>query len=199
MTETLNGVRIARGAVADDDQPALVAALREVAARAPFFTPETARGRKMSVRMTAAGRFGWISDRHGYRYERRHPSGIAWPPIPDALAVLWAGLVPQARAPECCLITYYGEGARMGLHQDRDEADFTQPVVSLTLGDSGLFRVGGRQRGGPTRSVWLHSGDAAVLEGEARLAHHGIDRIRFGASALLPQGGRINVTMRVVT
>ncbi|MCB1343014.1 MAG: alpha-ketoglutarate-dependent dioxygenase AlkB, partial [Pseudooceanicola sp.] len=84
-------------------------------------------------------------------------------------------------------------------HQDRDEADFRWPVVSVSLGDDGLFRVGGTQRGEPTRSVWLKSGDIAVLGGDARLAYHGVDRIRFGSSDLLPKGGRINLTLRVVT
>lgn len=195
----LNGVRIVPGAVAEPAQPALVAALRAVAAEAPFFRPVTPRGQKMSVRMTAAGRFGWVSDRRGYRYAPRHPEGMAWPPIPPLLLALWDRLVPGARAPDCALINFYGEGARMGLHQDRDEADFTQPVLSLSLGDDGLFRVGGTARGGPTRSVWLRSGDAAILAGPARLAYHGIDRIRFGSSALLPGAGRINVTLRVVT
>ena len=198
-TRDLNGVRILPGAVPREAQLEIVTALRAVARAAPFFHPETARGRKMSVRMTAAGAFGWISDRRGYRYEPRHPSGVAWPPIPAPLVALWSRIVPQARAPECCLVNFYGEGARMGLHQDRDEADFTQPVVSLSLGDAGLFRVGGTARGGPTRSVWLDSGDVAVLEGGSRLAFHGVDRIRFGSGTLLPEGGRINVTMRVVT
>jgi len=195
----INGVTVWPGRIGPDEQKSLLAELRALAAAAPFFVPETARGRKMSVRMTAAGRFGWVSDRRGYRYEPRHPSGGAWPPIPERLLRLWQGVAPDARLPECCLINFYGEGARMGLHQDRDEADFTQPVVSLSLGDEGLFRVGGVQRGGPTRSVWLGSGDVVVLGGAARLAHHGVDRIRFGSSTLLPGGGRINVTLRVVT
>ena len=92
----------------------------------------------------------------------------------------------------------YGEGAKMGLHQDRDEADFDMPVVSISLGDEALFRVGGVERGGPTRSIWLRSGDVAVMGGAARLVHHGIDRVRWGSSTLLPRGGRINLTLRVV-
>lgn len=194
----LGGVRILPGWCDPAAQAALVGDLRAVARAAPFFAPETRGGQKMSVRMTAAGRYGWVSDRKGYRYDLRHPSGVDWPPIPPALLALWRAVVPDARDPECCLINFYGEGARMGLHQDRDEADFAQPVVSLSLGDAALFRVGGSTRGGPTRSVWLHSGDVAVLEGEGRLAFHGIDRIRFGSSTLLPGGGRINVTLRVV-
>ncbi len=199
MAMTLSGVRVLPGRIDPVAQAALVADLRAVARAAPFVTPETRGGRKMSVRMTAAGRFGWVSDRGGYRYAPQHPSGVPWPPIPPALLALWQAVVPAARLPECCLVNFYGEGARMGLHQDRDEADPTQPVVSISLGDAALFRVGGTERGGPTRSVWLSSGDVVVLEGAGRMAFHGIDRIRFGSSALLPGGGRINVTLRVVT
>ena len=86
----------------------------------------------------------------------------------------------------------------MGMHQDKDEGDFGWPVVSLSLGDSALFRVGNVVRGGKTESFWLETGDVVVMGGEARLAHHGVDRIRFGSSSLLPKGGRINVTLRVV-
>ena len=199
MAMTLSGVRVLPGRIDPVAQAALVADLRAVARAAPFLTPETRGGRKMSVRMTAAGRFGWVSDRGGYGYAPQHPSGVPWPPIPPALLALWQAVVPAARLPECCLVNFYGEGARMGLHQDRDEADPTQPVVSVSLGDAALFRVGGTERGGPTRSVWLSSGDVVVLEGAGRMAFHGIDRIRFGSSALLPGGGRINVTLRVVT
>lgn len=194
----LRGVRVLPGYLDTPAQAALVEALRAVAAAAPFVRPETPRGRPMSVRMTAAGRYGWITDRKGYRYEPRHPSGVAWPPIPGQVLALWHDVTALDRAPDCCLVNWYGEGARMGLHQDRDEADFTMPVVSVSLGDEALFRVGGTERGGRTGSVWLRSGDVAVLEGESRLAYHGIDRIRFGSSTLLPQGGRINLTLRVV-
>jgi alkylated DNA repair protein (DNA oxidative demethylase) len=194
----VRGVRVLPGYLDAPAQGRLVARLREVAGAAPFFRPETPRGKPMSVRMTAAGRYGWVSDRRGYRYEPRHPSGVEWPPIPDEVLALWRDVTGLARAPDCCLVNWYGEGARMGLHQDRDEADFSWPVVSVSLGDEALFRVGGTERGGRTASVWLRSGDVAVLEGESRLAYHGIDRIRHGSSTLLPQGGRINLTLRVV-
>ena len=102
------------------------------------------------------------------------------------------------RLPDCCLINYYGEDARMGLHQDKDEADFSYPVVSISLGDDGLLRLGNPTRGGTTDSLWLNSGDVVVMGGEARLAYHGVDRIRFKSSRLLPKGGRLNLTLRVV-
>lgn len=195
----LNGVRVLPGLLTPSAQKALVAEIREICAAAPLLAQVTPGGRPMSVRTTAAGRFGWITGRGGYHYGGAHPSGQPWPAIPDSLLDLWRQVVPGARMPECCLVNFYGEGARMGLHQDRDEADMTQPVLSISLGDDGLFRVGGTERGGKTRSIWLKSGDAAVLEGPARLAFHGVDRIRFGSSPLLARGGRLNLTLRVVT
>jgi len=197
--EVIGGLEIFRNALDPEAQKEAVKALREVVRAAPLFRPVTRWGKQMSVRMTSAGRFGWVSTRAGYTYAERHPSGTPWPEIPTLLLNLWKSVVPQARAPESCLVNFYGEGARMGLHQDRDEADFTQPVVSVSLGDDALFRVGGATRGGATGSLWLRSGDVVVLGGQARLSFHGVDRIRFGSSALLGEGGRINVTMRVVT
>lgn len=181
------------------EQAAIVADLRALVQAAPLFSPMTPHGRPMSVRMTSAGRFGWVSDRRGYRYGETHPSGTPWPPIPESILSIWRALVPAARAPECCLVNYYGPEARMGLHQDRDEADFSQPVVSISLGDDGLFRIGNAERGGRTQSLWLRSGDVLVMGGAERLLHHGVDRIAPGTSLLLPKGGRINLTLRVVT
>lgn len=180
-------------------QAAMVAELREVVRTAPLFAPLTPWGKPMRVRMTAAGRFGWYTDRRGYRYIDRHPDGTPWPPIPESVLAVWDAVSGSARAPECCLVNYYGEGARMGLHQDKDEADFDQPVVSISLGDSAVFRIGGTERGDATQSVELSSGDVVVMGGPARLRYHGIDRIRHGSSRLLEQGGRINLTLRVVT
>ena len=158
-------------------------------------------GKPMSVRMTNCGPLGWFTDEtHGYRYQPTHPeTGRPWPPIPEVLLRAWDDLAHYLHPPEACLINYYGADARMGLHQDRDEQDFTAPVVSLSLGDTGLFRIGGTTRGEPTQSFRLASGDAVVLGGPARLAFHGIDRIMPGTSTLLPQGGRINLTLRRVT
>jgi alkylated DNA repair protein (DNA oxidative demethylase) len=194
----LGGIDIFQGLLDPKEQAALVDDLREVIRVAPLFAPVTARGKAMSVRMTSAGRLGWVSDRAGYRYQDRHPDGMAWPDIPARVLNLWRALVSETRLPDCCLINFYGEAAKMGLHQDRDEVDFTWPVLSVSLGDEGLFRVGGVERGGPTSSVWLKSGDVLRMGGAARLAYHGVDRVRFGSSRLLPRGGRINLTLRVV-
>ena len=180
-------------------QESLASDLRKVVAAAPLYAPVTPGGRPMSVRMTSAGNCGWVSDRRGYRYEPRHPSGVPWPPIPARVLALWREVTGREREPDCCLVNYYDAGARMGLHQDRDEADFTWPVLSISLGDEALFRIGSVTRGGPTESVWLRSGDVLVMGGPARLIHHGIDRIRPGTSTLLDGGGRINLTLRVVT
>ncbi len=195
---TVNGFVIHKACLGPEAQVALVAELRDLAAAAPFVRPVTPSGRPMSVRMTAAGRLGWVSDRRGYRYEALHPSGVPWPDIPGAVLELWRALCSAERDPDCCLVNYYGERARMGLHRDADEGDFGWPVLSISLGDPAVFRMGGPERGDPTRSILLESGDVVVMGGPARLAYHGIDRIRFGGSRLLAQGGRINLTCRVV-
>ena len=195
----VGGIAVFKGFLLESDQNRIVKDLRQVVKQAPTFSPKTRFGKKMSVRLTAAGDFGWFSDHQGYRYERRHPSGNCWPEIPTAILEVWRSLVANAPLPECCLINYYGEDAKMGMHQDRDEANFDWPVVSISLGDDALFRVGGPKRGGKTSSIWLQSGDVAVMGGDARLNFHGIDRIKFKSSNLLKSGGRLNVTLRVVT
>jgi alkylated DNA repair protein (DNA oxidative demethylase) len=155
----------------------------------------------MSVTMTNCGSLGWVTDAaQGYRYQATHPqTGQPWPPIPDLLLEAWRALGGYPHPPQACLINFYGAGARLGLHQDKDEPDLAAPVVSLSLGDTGLFRVGGLRRSDPTRSLRLASGDAVVLGGEGRLAYHGVDRILPGTSTLLSEGGRINLTLRRVT
>ena len=198
-TLTLRGVQIHKGFLSREAQAQMVNDVRGLVASAPLFRPVTTRGQPMSVRMTSAGAFGWVSDRRGYRYEARHPDGMAWPSIPPSVLSVWRAVSGATRDPECCLVNYYSETARMGLHQDRDEADFSMPVVSISLGDDALFRIGNTTRGGKTESVWLTSGDVAVMGGKARMLYHGIDRVRFGSSGVLEQGGRLNLTLRVVT
>lgn len=182
-------------------QQSLVDDLRQILARAPLFTPRMPRtGKPFSVRMSNCGALGWVSDVNGYRYQPLHPeTGEPWPAMPDILGRAWAELTGTPLLPEACLINWYAPGARMGLHQDRDEQEFSAPVLSLSLGDTALFRIGGTSRKDPTRSIRLESGDALVLAGESRLAFHGIDRILAGSSTLLPQPGRINLTLRRVT
>lgn len=197
--DIIRGVALWRGYLSPLAQSGMVADLRDVVAAAPFLSPVTPGGKPMTVRMTSAGRFGWVSDRSGYHYAPAHPQGQAWPPIPESVLQVWRDVTGLVRDPDCCLVNLYRGAARMGLHQDRDEADFAWPVVSVSLGDDALFRIGSTTRGGSTESVWLQSGDVLVMGGDARLVHHGIDRIRPGTSALLQGGGRINLTLRVVT
>lgn len=181
-------------------QRALLDALRGVIVEAPLYQPRMPRsGKPLSVQMTNCGPLGWYSDMGGYRYQPTHPeTGRPWPAIPALVLEAWERLAGYPHPPEACLINYYAAGTRLGLHQDKDEADFSAPVVSLSLGDDALFRVGGTRRSDPTRSLKLRSGDAIVLGGEARLAFHGIDRIVRGTSALLAEGGRFNLTLRRV-
>jgi alkylated DNA repair protein (DNA oxidative demethylase) len=195
----IRDVEIHKGFLPLAAQREMVDAVRRVVERAPLFSPMTPHGRPMSVRMTSAGMFGWHADRQGYRYLRAHPDGTPWPAIPAPVLAVWSALAPTAPDPECCLVNFYGADARMGMHQDRDEATFDWPVLSISLGDDALFRIGNITRGGKTESLWLSSGDVVVMGGAARLVHHGIDRIRPGTSRLLPQGGRLNLTLRVVS
>lgn len=188
-------------------QRRLVEQLRITIARAPFYTPAMPRsGRPMSVRMTNCGSLGWLTDKErGYRYEPHHPeTKKPWPPIPDMLLALWGAFSDFPAPPEACLINYYGPGTKLGLHRDEDEETFEAPVLSVSLGDSAVFRIGGLTRKDPTRTLALNSGDVVVLGGKDRLIYHGIDRIKPGSSDLLPadlfpQGGRINLTLRRVT
>lgn len=182
-------------------QEALVAAIRQVVVEAPLFVPRMPRtGKPMSVRMTNCGPLGWVTDKAGgYRYQPVHPeTGRPWPAIPDALLALWNEVSGFEKPPEACLVNFYDPDAKMGLHQDRDENEFGAPVVSVSLGDQCLFRVGGVSRSDPTRSFRLSSGDVFVFGGESRLIFHGVDRIYPDTSTLLKKAGRINLTLRRV-
>ncbi len=194
------GFRIIPGYFDRRQQEELLVAVQEVLRQAPLFTPTMpGTGKPFSVRMTNCGSLGWVSDGHGYRYQPLHPvTGEPWPPMPEMLLQAWRELSNYAEPPEACLVNYYEPAARMGLHQDRDEKDFEAPVLSVSLGATCRFRLGGDARTSPTRSMLLASGDIVVLDGEARLAFHGVDRILPGTSTLLPDGGRINLTLRRV-
>lgn len=196
------GLEYLPGKLGREEQLALLRALRAVMNEAPLFTPTMPRsGRPMSVRMTNCGPLGWVTDKErGYRYQATHPvTGRPWPAMPHILLDLWREVANYPAPPEACLVNYYDAGAKMGLHQDKDEEDFDAPVLSVSLGDTAIFRVGGRARKDPTRTLELKSGDVVVLGGEDRLAFHGIDRVLSGTSDLLPEGGRINLTLRRVT
>jgi alkylated DNA repair protein (DNA oxidative demethylase) len=201
LPSNIAGLRLYPEHLDGEAQEGLLAAVRAIVRAAPLFTPRMPKsGRPFTVRMTNCGPLGWISDETGYHYQPMHPeTGEPWPPMPRSLLALWGELAGYPDPPEACLINFYDPSAKMGLHQDRDEADFDAPVISISLGDSCLFRVGGHKRSEPTRSIRLGSGDVVVLGGAARLAFHGVDRIYPGTSRLLPEGGRINLTLRRVT
>jgi alkylated DNA repair protein (DNA oxidative demethylase) len=196
------GVRHMPGFLDRSAQEALVEAVRDIVRDAPLYVPAMPKtGKEMSVRMTNCGPLGWVTDKEGgYRYQPLHPvTGKPWPPIPEMLLALWREVSGYPHPPEACLVNFYADTAKMGLHQDRDEADLAAPVVSVSLGDECLFRVGGSSRQARTVSFRLQSGDVVVLGGESRLAFHGVDRIYPSTSALLKNGGRINLTLRRVT
>jgi DNA oxidative demethylase len=183
-------------------QTAMLGDLRRAIRSAPLFTPVMPRtGKPFSVRMTNLGRLGWVSDREkGYRYQPMHPeTDDPWPAIPESVMNVWRMVSNYAHDPEACLVNLYRDTAKMGLHQDRDEEDFAAPVVSISLGDTALFRIGGTERGGKTKSFRLQSGDVLVMGGESRLAFHGVDKTYPGSSTLLKDGGRINLTLRRVS
>ena len=182
-------------------QEAILADIRAVVAEAPLFTPTMPKtGKPMSVRMSNCGPLGWVTDKErGYRYQARHPvTGKPWPPIPASVRALWDELSGCSLEPEACLINFYAPDSRMGLHQDKDEKDFSAPVLSISLGDACLFRVGGTERSQGTVSFRLESGDIVVMGGESRLCFHGVDRIYPMTSTLLKTDGRINLTLRRV-
>ena len=196
------GVRHMPGHLARPAQEALVEAVRAVVQEAPLYVPAMPRtGKEMSVRMTNCGALVWVTDKEqGYRYQATHPAtGKPWPAIPESLLALWREVSGYPHPPEACLVNFYTADAKMGLHQDRDEQEFAAPVVSISLGDDCLFRVGQTARDGKTVSFRLKSGDVVVLGGDGRLAFHGVDRIYPMTSALLKNGGRINLTLRRVT
>ena len=194
------GFRFFPGHMSDAEQRALTGVIVAAIAEAPLFTPRMPKsGRPFSVRMTNLGPLGWVSDRRGYRYQAAHPeTGLPWPAIPEALLVLWRDLSGYGHGPEACLVNVYRDGARMGLHQDRDELDFAAPVLSVSLGDTARFRLGGSERAGRTETMRLDSGDVLTMGGESRLCFHGVDRVYAGTSTVVPGGGRINLTLRRV-
>jgi alkylated DNA repair protein (DNA oxidative demethylase) len=182
-------------------QASLLAEVRRKLKSAPFYRPVMpGTGKPFSAQESNFGPLGWVADKAGYRYQPLHPAtGAPWPAMPPALLALWDEIAPQygfAGVPDCCLVNFYDAAARMGLHQDRDEGDTSAPVIGVSLGDTALFRIGGTTRGGRTVSLELASGDVIAFGGPARLAFHGIDRIRPGTSRLL--SGRLSLTLRHV-
>lgn len=190
------------------EQIALLGEIETALTSAPLFVPRMPRtGKPFSVRMSNFGPLGWVCDKqNGYRYQSAHPETNApWPPMPSMLTTLWYELTGYHAPPQACLINYYAAGAKMGMHQDRDEDDLDAPVLSISLGDRARFRLGGTTRGGKTSSFEISSGDVLILEKQTRLAFHGIDKVYANSSQLMntsaafPNGGRLNLTLRRVT
>jgi alkylated DNA repair protein (DNA oxidative demethylase) len=194
----LDGVYLWPGALDAKTQRNLLDEIFRKIEHAPFYKPVMpGSGKEFSVEETNFGLLGWISDRRGYRYEPVHPvTKKSWPAIPQLLLDLWSETAGYAAPPECCLVNLYRGPAKMGLHQDKDEAALGAPVLSVSLGDDALFRIGGTCRKNATKSLKLGSGDVLTFGGPARLAYHGIDRVMAGTSRLVPEGGRINLTLR---
>jgi len=195
------GFKYLPGYFSPNEQEELLSILRALIAKAPLFTPVMPRsGKPFSVKMTNFGSHGWLADKAGYRYEPKHPvTHEPWPDIPQLLLNLWDDVSEYSFPPEACLCNVYSTSAKLGMHQDKDEETFEAPIISVSLGDTAVFRVGGTRRKDPTQTFKLHSGDVVVLGQQARMCYHGIDKIIAGSSALLPEGGRINLTFRRVT
>jgi len=193
----LSGFTLLPGRLDAAAQAALVETVLAAAVAAPFHQQATPGGKVMSVAMTGLGPLSWVTDARGYRYEAINPrTGQPWPAMPAILEDLWRELADPVVPADACLVNLYREGARVSLPRDPDEADFGFPVLSVSLGDTAIFRIGGLKRTDPTRSVRLASGDVCLLAGDSRLAFHGVDRILAGSSRLVPGGGRINLTLR---
>lgn len=178
----------------------LLAGVDTVAAAAPFRQMVTPGGFTMSVAMTNCGAAGWVTDRSGYRYDGTDPeSGLPWPAMPDAFRRLAAEAAVEAGhpgfLPDACLINRYAPGARLSLHQDRDERDYGHPIVSISLGLPATFQFGGPKRSDPVQRIALRHGDVVVWGGPARLFHHGILALKAGMHPLLGSV-RINLTFR---
>ncbi len=193
------GVTLWREKFSPAQQTAMLDAVLQRLEEAPLYKPVMpSTGKPFSAEESNFGRLGWVADKSGYRYQQTHPvTGKPWPAIPDALLALW-GEINDGPPPDCCLVNLYRDKAKMGLHQDRDEKDISAAVIGVSLGDEALFRIGSATRGGKTTSVALASGDVIAFGGPARLAYHGIDRIRPGTSRLVPGGGRLSLTLRRV-
>jgi DNA oxidative demethylase len=178
----------------------LIAALREIAAQAPFRHMVTPGGHQMSVAMTNCGRYGWVTDRGGYRYDANDPeTAKPWPAMPASFYRLAGQAAASAGfdgfAPDACLVNRYEPGARMSLHQDKDETDFSAPIVSVSLGLPAIFLFGGMKRSDKPRRFRLQHGDVVVWGGPTRLFFHGVAPLADGEHALLGRQ-RINLTFR---
>ncbi len=185
-------------------QQEILEAVRTVVREAPLFVPTMPqRGTLFGYRMTNCGQLGWVSNRSGYRYQVYHPAtGEPFPTMPELIRELAITLADEAGwsgfRPETCLINFYQKGESLGLHQDNSEQNLKAPIISISLGDAGIFLLGGEQRIDPTKKYILQSGDCLVMSGKSRLYFHGFAGIVPNTNNLLKNGGRINLTIRQV-
>jgi DNA oxidative demethylase len=197
--ELTAGAVLLRG-FAQGNEAAVLAGLRDVTRKAPFRHMVTPGGHRMSVAMTNCGALGWVTDKTGYRYDAVDPeSGERWPPMPEPFLKLATGAAEEAGfsqfVPDACLINRYETGAKLSLHQDKNEKDYEAPIVSVSLGVPAVFLFGGMERGDRTRRVLLEHGDVVVWGGPARLRYHGVMPLKQGHHAVLG-ASRVNLTFR---
>jgi len=205
--ETLpDGVALFRSRLSEREQLAMLDDIAHVIEQAPLFRPQMPTGPYMINTLTNCGERGWVSDKSGgYRYQSMHPeTNRQWPPIPRTVRACAVNAVREAGLgdfdPDACLVNVYAADGRLSLHRDYDEADFKWPIASLSFGNDADFIIGGLKRAGKTQSICLKSGDVLVFGGPSRLRYHGVRKIMPNTSpiehAILPPGGRINLTLR---
>lgn len=178
--------------------------IQKVLSAAPAFRPRLRNGVPMINTLTNCGALGWLSDEKGYRYEPCHPkTGKAWPPIPDSVLTIARMAAEEIGVrgfePDACLVNVYARGGKLNLHRDEDEADKRWPIISLSFGSDAIFVLGGPKRADPVQTISLHSGDVLALHGPSRMRFHGVRRLEGSspiAHPVLPEGGRINLTLR---
>lgn len=195
------GILLKPGFLDHSGQARLIAEVEGLAAEAPFAKARTPMGGQTSAAMTNCGTVGWWSDAHGYRYQDTCPgTGRPWPAMPrlfqDVVSNAVAGSPWPDFAPDACLINFYAPGAKMGLHQDKDERDFNQPIVTVCLGDDADFLIGGFKRADPTRAIIVRSGDVLIFGGDSRMRFHGVRKIYPGSGPFPEIGGRYSLTFR---
>jgi DNA oxidative demethylase len=199
-TETMaeGAVLLRRAALPFEER--LLVALNEITAISPFRHMMTPGGYRMSIAMTNCGAAGWVTDRTGYRYDPSDPeTGKPWPPMPNCFLELAIKAATEAGyvkfRPDACLINRYEPGSRLSLHQDKNERDFANPIVSVSLGLAAIFQFGGLKRNDPVKKIVLHHGDVAVWGGASRLCYHGVSQLTDGHHPIMGCT-RINLTFR---
>lgn len=185
-------------------QQEILAAARVIVRQAPLFRPAMpGSGQPFNYAMTNCGDLGWVADKDGYRYQEDHPNtGKGFPAMPQVIRELTIDLAKETGNddfyPESCLLNFYSKGAKLGLHQDITENNLSAPIISISLGDTGIFVLGGKHRTDKTKQYIIQSGDCIVMSGESRMYFHSFKGIVPNTSSLLKNGGRLNLTIRQV-